>query len=254
MRPAIVMPLHDPQGQVASHLNRIAPQLESLFERAYLSVTASTIRLQNRWIEQLQVARFFKVLPVADSLGTGEHFSRLFAWAVAACPAQQPLHLCYPDRVAFALETDHRAAFCADIQGLSEEDLPLIFQRSGKAWQTHPPSYRQLEQAVTVAGRARFGRSLDFAWCHLVIRAADLEGQLPCLTRPDISMVAQLVIGLADRIQTKSVDWLAWEDPFILGIEARQLRRERESSRTETLKRLAYVIPMLSMLESNQPG
>jgi hypothetical protein len=46
------------------------------------------------------------------------------------------------------------------------------------------------------------------------------------------------------------LDWLAWEDPFIYGHDAKQLRRERENSPLETQKRLGYVIPMLQLLEA----
>jgi hypothetical protein len=44
------------------------------------------------------------------------------------------------------------------------------------------------------------------------------------------------------------VDWLAWEDPFILQRDAAELKREREQSLDETNKRLKYVLPMLETL------
>ncbi len=44
------------------------------------------------------------------------------------------------------------------------------------------------------------------------------------------------------------MDWLAWEDPFVLGREAAELKRERENSRAETYKRLSYAVPMIETL------
>lgn len=248
MKPVIVLPLHDPQGWVVPHLGTLADHLDGPFERGFLSVTEPTWQAHALALEALQARPFFSARVAPAGLGAGEHFTRLYAWAAGASHIDQPLHLCFPDRVAFALQPAHRAAFLADVLGLGSADLPLIFQRSARAWHTHPPTYRRLEEAVTAAGQARFGRSLDFAWCHLALRAGDLRDLIPTLTQPDISMVAQLVLGLADRVRTRSVDWLAWEDPFIFQRDARDLRREREHNPAETAKRLSYVIPMLQML------
>ena len=44
------------------------------------------------------------------------------------------------------------------------------------------------------------------------------------------------------------MDWLAWEDPFILSRDATELKRERENSLDETKKRLNYVLPMINTL------
>jgi hypothetical protein len=42
---------------------------------------------------------------------------------------------------------------------------------------------------------------------------------------------------------------LAWEDPFLYSCNPQQLKEEREQSIRETRKRLAYVIPMLQLLD-----
>jgi hypothetical protein len=61
-------------------------------------------------------------------------------------------------------------------------------------------------------------------------------------------MVAEMIFYLQDDIHTRDVDWLAWEDPFILSREAAELKCERENSLEETQKRLSYVLPMLETL------
>jgi hypothetical protein len=57
-----------------------------------------------------------------------------------------------------------------------------------------------------------------------------------------------------DSAQTKDVDWLAWEDPFIYARDPQQMKTEREQSGQEIRKRLAYVIPMLQLLYGAADG
>jgi len=61
-------------------------------------------------------------------------------------------------------------------------------------------------------------------------------------------MVAEMIFYLQDKIQTRDVDWLAWEDPFILSRDSTALMCERENSLDETKKRLHYVLPMIETL------
>ena len=136
----------------------------------------------------------------------------------------------------------------ADVEEVVEADVPLLFHRSEKAWRTHPRNYRAVEQIATRVGELLLGRSLDLTWCHLVVQARQLAQVLPRVGRPDLSMLAEIVLGLGERVSTRDVDWLAWEDPFISGREADGLRREREGSVRETRKRLSYVIPTLQVL------
>jgi hypothetical protein len=63
-------------------------------------------------------------------------------------------------------------------------------------------------------------------------------------------MMAEFVLLLKDKIQTKQVDWLAWEDPFIYSRDPQELKEEKEDSKEEVRKRLAYVIPMLQLLDA----
>ena len=57
-----------------------------------------------------------------------------------------------------------------------------------------------------------------------------------------------MLFYLQDHIQIRNVDWLAWEDPFLLGWDSNELKRERENSIAETHKRLSYAVPMLETL------
>jgi hypothetical protein len=44
------------------------------------------------------------------------------------------------------------------------------------------------------------------------------------------------------------VDWLAWEDPFLLGRDPAEMKAEREQSTDEYEKRLSYCLPMVEAL------
>jgi hypothetical protein len=247
MKPALAFPFHDPDGTMFHHLQVILPDLKKHFERAYICPPLST-RKQVDHMQQLQADHFFTIFPADREMKIGEHFAYLYQRAAEAAPSDQILHLCYVDRLAFALEGEYRDVFLNDIDSLSSRDVPLIFQRSQRAWETHPQNYRELEGIVTTVGRNLFGKDLDYAWCHIVARAEQLREVMPLVKNPDLSMVAEMIFYLQNDIKTRDVDWLAWEDPFILARNAAELKHERENSLDEIRKRLKYVLPMIDTL------
>ena len=247
MRPALAFPFSDPDGRMFHHLQAILPDLKKHFERAYLCPPVSTLKHRDH-IQQLQADDFFTIFLVDREMQIGEHFAYLYGHAADTAPADQIIHLCYLDRLTFALEGKYRDVFLSDVDSLTSNDLPLIFQRSHIAWETHPQNYRELEGMVTILGRHLFGRDLDYAWCHIAACAGQLREVMPLVKNPDLSMVAEMIFYLQDHIQTRDVDWLAWEDPFILSRDASELKQERENSLDETRKRLNYVLPMLQTL------
>ena len=247
MRPALAFPFKDPDGRMFQHLQSILPDLKGHFEHAYLCPPLSTLK----WVEhirQLQADDFFTIFPVDVEMRLGDHFAYLYQHAADMAHPDQPLHLCFLDRLAFALEGEYRNSFLADVDSLFVSDLPLIFQRSKTAWETHPQNYRDIEGVVTTVGRSLFRRELDYAWCHIVVNAGQLRKIMPLVKNPDLSMVAEMIFYLQHDIHTRDVDWLAWEDPMILSRDAAELKRERENSLDETQKRLSYVLPMIETL------
>jgi hypothetical protein len=247
MKPALAFPYNDPDATMFPHLQAILPDLKEHFERAYISPPPATLK----WLQptgQILTDDFFTVFRTDEEKPIGERFAYLYRRAAEAAPPDQPIHLCYLDRISFALEGDHRNAFLADIASLSSDDLPLIFQRSDFAWETHPKNYRELEGLVTTVGKYLFGQELDYAWCHIVARAGQLRKIMPLVKNPDLSVVAEMIFYLQDEIQTHAVDWLAWEDPFIFNCPDNELKLEREQSFVETQKRLRYVLPMIETL------
>jgi len=247
MKPALAFPYNNPDGTMLPHIQTILPDLKNHFDHAYVSAPPSSLELlqQNNLIH---TDSFFTVFPVAEDKLVGEHFASLYQRAAETAHPDQPLHLCYPDRVAFALEGAYRDSFLADVDSLSTKDLPLIFQRSLTAWETHPQNYRELEGIVTSVGKNLFGLELDYGWCHIVVHAGQLREIMSLVKNPDLSMVAEMIFYMQENIHTRAVDWLAWEDPFILKHNAAELKHERENSLAETNKRLKYVLPMLQTL------
>ncbi len=247
MRPALAFPYNDPDGRLFPHLQAILPDLKEHFERAYLSPPPATLG----WLKQKNLLLpddFFTVFSIETNMSVGQRFADLYQRTAAMAPPDQPIHLCFLDRLSLALEGGYRDSFLTDIDSLTADDLPLIFQRSQHAWDTHPKIYRRVERIVTTVGKNLFGLELDYAWCHLVVQAEQLGRIIPLVSHPEISMVAEMVYYMQDDIKTRDVDWLAWEDPFILNRDAKELKREREQSLAETQKRLNYVIPMIEML------
>jgi hypothetical protein len=250
MKPVAVIPMNDPMGILFPHLEAVTPLLKEIFGCVFVSVTAVTQKALPNYMDWLKKDSFFQAIYHEGELSVGEDFLTLYANAARACEPEQILHLCFIDRLAFALQSSYQAAFIQDIEQVTLEDTPLIFQRSEAAWATHPYNYQQLEQMVTQVGQWLFGKQLDFAWCHLALRASQLRQMIPHVHRRDISLVAEFTLAGKDVIKTKDVDWLAWEDPFIFVRDPQQLKVEKEQSVEETQKRLNYVIPILQLLSA----
>ena len=247
-KPALVMPFHDPDGSMFRHLGAILPNLKAHFDRAYLTIPDATAQGQPENVRKLEADDFFWLYPIASAAPVGDHFGYLYQHAADDAHPEQILHLCYPDRLSFALRTDYREAFLADIDSLLPEHLPLIFHRSDRAWATHPKNYLEIETFASRMGQILFGKWLDYGWCHLVLQAKHLRPVMPKINNPELSMVAEMILHLQDDIHTREVDWLAWEDPFIFERDADELKRERENNLEETQKRLSYVLPIVELL------
>jgi len=248
MKPAIVFPFHDPKGEMVPHLKRISPLLKQIFSEAFLSITPATAASSPEDTDRLTTDNFFNLVFLEHDLPVGLQFKALYRCAARARLPERILHLCFIDRLAFALQTNHQTQFIKDVSSLNGESIPTIFQRSAKAWDTHPRNYTEVEKFVTTIGELLLGQSFDFAWCHLAIRASQLAEILPYVKADDLSMMTEIILQIKEELSSQDVDWLAWEDPFILSCDAAELKRIREESVEETQKRLAYTTPMVQRI------
>jgi hypothetical protein len=199
-------------------------------------------------MDWLSADSFFTVFAMERSAPVGEHFAYLYLNAAHAAQPDEIIHLAFIDRLAFALRASFREQYLADVDSINPEALPLVFHRSAAAWKTHPANYHRLEGFVTHLGETLFGKTLDYGWCYLVIRAAELREIMPKVSHPGISMVAEIILHTQHHIHTRDVDWLAWEDPFLLARDPLELKTERENCIEEYEKRLAYCLPMAEAL------
>lgn len=248
MQPAIVFPLHEPEGVNFPHLRVIAPELKRLFSIAYLGVTPVTYERHREQVDALRADRFFMLLFQSPDSLVGEQFLHLYRQAALSSPPDQILHLCFVDRLAFILQSDHRRRFCDDVTAIQAKNTPLIFCRSSKAWHTHPRNYFEAENFVTTVGEFLFGKRFDFSWCHLAVRASRLKEIIKQIKSQDLSMLAEIVLALQEEVKMRDVDWLEWEDPFLLNRLGQDLKGEREKNLDETEKRLLGAISQIQVL------
>jgi len=243
----LICPLNDPQGEILPHLGIVEPSLKAIFARAVFGVTGVTRRANPDFFRRLEAGGFYHLFAVPDA-PLGEQFAFLYQQAAALSAPDQVNHLCFIDRLVYILQSEFAAGFTAEMSAIGPENTPLLFTRSAWAWSTHPRNYYEIEHFAVQAGKALFGRELDFAWCHLALRGVDLARIMPSVENTDLSMLAEMVLLLMDALETKAVDWLAWEDPFLLGRDADELRTARENSPQEAQKRLGYILPTLETL------
>lgn len=256
MKPVAALPIHDPDGIMFPQLERITPFLKQLFAEVFIGVSVATQQLYPEKVAWLEADSFFRVVRHQSADIVGEDFIDLYYCAASSCKPTQVVHLCFTDRVAYAFGSEHQVFFMTDIQNVTSNDTPLIFQRSELAWQTHPDNYRAIERMATTVGELLFEKSLDFAWCHIAIQAGRLLEIVPTIRVEDGSMgfFAGIVLAIRDEVRTREVDWLSWEDPFVMGRDEGELKRAREASVEETRKRLSYVVPMLELLVEASEG
>jgi len=243
--PIIVSPLHDPGGILFKHIQASTPDLKQLFLRVHLSVTPATEQKQPGYVDWAKSDPFFDVNFNQPDTLPGDHYLTGYRFAVENNPADQIFHLCDLDRAAYSLNTEHREAFVADVQWATEiaKKQPVLFQRSNQAWGTYPENYRQIEHMLIKVGEMLFDDYFEFAWSYIVMRVDQLADLLPNIKSHDFGLLIEIILMLREILAKKKVDWLSWEDPYILGRDADELRQERESSQIETKKRLRGVLP-----------
>lgn len=248
MLPALVLPIHDPSGVLLAQLGTITPVLRQHFAGVFLSISPRTEQHQAHPLRSFRADPFFAINENAAESLPGDHYLAGYRSALAHADAAPVIHLCDLDKLTAILDSYHRAAFLRDIEATSERTQPLLFQRSAHAWASYPRPYREIEQIAIALGQHLFARYLDFAWSYLVVPATTLERILPRLHQRTFGLLAEMVLLLQGDLQTQDVDWLFWEDPFIEGRDPDELRRERETSREETMKRLRANTPIIRLL------
>ncbi|EKD99625.1 MAG: hypothetical protein ACD_22C00221G0008 [uncultured bacterium] len=241
---SLVFPFHDPNNIETKFLKQLLPTLKEEFDSAFVSITPETLARNPEAVDFLIENSFFVVNENPEGSLVGDHFVSCYKNSIENSKSDQLLHLCTSDRTIFAL-FNYKDNYLSDINSVNS---PYLFMRSEKAWSTHPANYYAAESMLTEAGKILFGKTLDFAWCHLTLTVDRLNKVLPNLTARNFCVFFQLVFSLRDEINTGDVDWLSWEDPFILDKDPQKYKLERETDPAELEKRMSYVLPGIKYL------
>ncbi len=235
------------------YLFQLDAWLKHSFNHAFIGLSHPTQLKQPDAVERLQSDPFYRLTFNQPGSQPGEHYRSVYQSAVDQSPPEQRLHLCDWDRPVFALLPGYRQAYLDDLAWVNARTQPVLFQRTPAAWATYPDNYREIEGLVTRVGELLYDQTYDFGWSYLVLQAADLAGVLPRLTSRDFGVLIEVLLLLRPRLLTRQVDWLAWEDPFILGRDANELRLERSQSHAETVKRLRGLLPFFRHFLEKEP-
>jgi hypothetical protein len=245
---AVILPLHDPSGRLFELIWEYLPELKTIYSRAFVSLSPATETLQIDNISRLQADPFFMLVKNIPGTLCGDHFLAGYTLAVNNISPDTMLHSCDLDKIAHTLSGKHRGTYLADIQWANHQRAPVLFQRSETAWKTFPEHYRTIEYFAIDTGKLLFNKYYDFACSHFAMPAQTLQQLLPGVKGHGFEILLEIILAVREQLITKNVDWLEWEDPFVLQVDANTLREQRDRDPQEYKKRLVYIIPFLQIL------
>ena len=111
LHPALVFPIHDPDGLIFHHLKDITPILKQHFSSAFLGITAITYEKYQPLFHTFEQDDFFQLLITPRDAQIGRQFKLLYQRAASLSKPDQILHLCYPDRLALRCKTSFESSF-----------------------------------------------------------------------------------------------------------------------------------------------
>ena len=245
---AVILPLHDTTGRLFELLWQYLPELKVMHSRAFVSLSPDTKKIQAKNIQKLQADPFFMKVNNIPGTFCGDHFLAGYALAVNHVSPHTMLHSCDLDKIAHTFSSPHHNTYIADVQWANRQQAPVLFQRTEAAWQTFPEHYRIIEHYAIDTGKLLFNKYYDFACSHFAMPAKTLQNVIPGIKGHDFDILLEIILAVREQLITKDVDWLEWEDPFVLQVDAEILRKQRDNDPQEYKKRLTYIIPFLEIL------
>jgi hypothetical protein len=247
----LAFPYHDPQGTCNEALRRHLDRLQSTFSAICLGATPPTLSENAAFLAELRAAG---CLVAENGPGTsiGDHSRSALQLAVQASQGQGPIAFLFLDRFLYAMETEHREPFLADLVRY-QDCACMVFERTPAAWATHPANYQEVEGMTTRLGELLFGSTVDWCPCALIFGAAVARAIVQGSNTPTYAVWAEWLLLAAQHgaaIASVEVDWLAWEDPFwaratgVTHADAEQLRRAQEGDPLQVVKRIQMHAPM----------
>lgn len=245
----LTIPYHDPEGKYNQSFQHQLPTLQSAFDEICLSIVPETEMANASFVRGLKEQGCLVVENWPGS-PVGEHLRNALRLAAEQASPQRSIFFGFLDRILFALETGFRADFLHDVKQHRSETC-MIFERSESAWATHPANFKEIEQMVSRTGEWFFGVFVELMPCAYTLSrpaAHTILSQSICPSFETLGEWVLLAIKNDIPITTKKVGWLAWKDPYWTGIEPLVLKRERETSREETIKRIKMNAPVMLLM------
>jgi len=251
----LAFPCHDPQGTCNTALSRHLGRLQSTFKAICIGATPPTVAHNAAFLAQLRAAGC-QIAENGPETSIGDHSRSALRLAVEHAAPDQPIAFLFLDRFLYAMETDHREPFLADLARYQDQAC-MVFERTPTAWATHPANYHEVEGMTTRLGELLFGSTVDWCPCALLL-GADLARLIVHESNNSTYAVWTEWLLLAARhgssIASTEVDWLAWEDPFWARadpkarVEAGELKRAQEQDPLQVVKRIQMHAPIALLM------
>lgn len=243
----LAAPYHDPQGIFNSVFKGYLSELQKYFTIC-LSITPVTQKANSLFIDYLKnqgVKTYFN----DPNSSLADHSRNALKLALKE-EGEQQIFFGFIDRILFAISHSEKANFLKDLEETRERNC-VLFQRSSKAWMTHPGNYREIEQTVSRMMKILTGITLELNPCAYLLNRKTAGMILGQSLVSDWSVWGEWVLLiLKNKVEYNAlaVDWLEWEDPFWEETDPPRLRQTRENDPKETLKRLQTNLPIANLL------
>ena len=165
----VAMPIHDIDGVLTEEILERVSILKMIFRKAVVSITPATEEKNPDLVKKLKKHSFFKVILNKKGTRFGDHYLAAFKGAVKTAQKGEIVHFCNQDRLIFIID-NYLDIFKKDLKSKKT----TIFQRSDKAWQSHPINYQAIESMATDLGFKLFGKKFDFFWCSFSMSRENL--------------------------------------------------------------------------------
>ncbi len=245
----LTFPYYDPSGRYNHAFQRQLETLQSAFDAVCVSVASPTGKDNASFVRYLE-AQGCATFDNPAGATIGKQSREALRLALARAQVRQPIFFGFLDRILFTLETEWRWQFLQDLKVYRSAEF-LMFERSQAAWDTHPENYREIEQMVSRMFELFCGRSIELMPCALLLSYDAASSILSQSSSPSYEVWAEWTL-LAMRsgipVTTRKVDWLAWEHPHWKGVDSTELKRCREASPDEVIKRIEMNVPVALML------
>jgi len=251
----LTLPYYDPRGIHNRVFRRQLDTLQSLFNHIFIAEIWPTARDNAGFVAYL-ADRGCHVSAGAPSAPFGEPALEALRRAAEDDGSSESIFYGFLDRLLFALESPWRQELLSDVPRHAGAPC-VVFQRSAAASASHPDNYRESEQMVSRMLEWLCGRAIELSPGAFILSrqtARVLASQSTCQTPAIWGEWVLLALKNGIPIDTPAVDWLAWEDPFWEQADPAQLKRARQESRDETIKRIQWNAALMAILAEERFG